>query len=41
MNGNLLNEYPSAAEAARQNGWNAKNIQRACRGARATAYGYI
>lgn len=41
MNGVLLNEYPSAAEAARQNGWNAKNIQRAARGARTTAYGYI
>ena len=41
MNGVLLNEYPSAAEAARQNGWNAKNIQRACRGDRTTAYGYV
>ena len=40
-NGVLLNEYPSAAEAARQNGWNAKNIQRACRGVRTTAYGYV
>lgn len=39
--GKLIRRWSSAAECARENGWDASNIRRNCTGKRPHAYGYI
>ena len=41
LEGNFIKEYPSAAEAARENGYRADVISWCCRGKLKTAYGFV
>ena len=41
LEGNFIKEYPSAAEAARENGYRADVICWCCRGKLKTAYGFV